>query len=289
MAKYCISEVVIEIIAPEWMLHENLSYFLCDTEYTDVFCYVDFASPPELHNSKVNFIVDTPVTKIYEFQNSIYDISCDKNDIPSCIIASNNWSTYNILINPEHKNKNDIKYVKAIREGLFAALREVMITVLSQKQGLIIHSSTIIWNNTAVMFSAPSVTGKTTHTNLWKQLYNVQILNGDTAACRLINKQPVVYGLPWCGTSNEFINKTLPLKAIIFLQQADKNYIEELNTSDAIMRLISRSFLLPWNKELMDKYLKTAEDIGSNANCYLLNCLPDYEAVELVKRCLQAM
>jgi len=287
LPRYRISNLIIEIAALEWVLHDNLGSFLCDTGDTDVYCGIIFKKRPTVPGKEAKIIAETPGTLIYEFQGCIHNLSGDDTDIPSYTVASKNWSFHTMYVDPEYNNPKDHGIVESVREGIFAALRRVIIAALAQKHGLIIHSSTIIWQGNGVMFSAPSGTGKSTHAHLWKQLYNTPILDGDVTACRMINGIPIVYGLPWCGTSGEFINRNVPLKAIVFLEQAKENNIKKLDLRETIIRLTARCFLLPWNNELMNQYLDIVQEIAENTDCYLLNCLPDSDAVELVKKCLE--
>ncbi|WP_418792216.1 hypothetical protein [Phosphitispora sp. TUW77] len=287
MTKYCISDLIIEIAAPEWVLHDNFKFFSCKNGNPDVYCKVKFEKRPGKPAAGVKIIAKTPGTLIFEYEKHIHNLSGDEHDIPCYTTASMDWSSYTMFIDPEYNNPNDDAIVQTVKEGIFVSLREAVIGRLAQKNGLIIHSSTILWQGRAIMFSAPSGTGKSTHAHLWQQLYNTPILDGDAAACRIIDGSPIVYGLPWCGTSGEFINQSAPLGAIVFLQQSKENSIVRLDFRESVLRLAARCFLLPWSNELMNQYLDTVQEITAETECFLLNCLPDFEAVELVKKCLQ--
>lgn len=286
MPKYCISDLIIEISAPKWALHDNLGFFLCARGDTDIFCKVVFEQRPA-KPLEAKIIAEIPGTVIYEYKSCIHNLSGDEKDIPSYTVTAKNSSSYTMFVDPEYNNCDDFGIVQSVREGILASLRDIMIADLTPKQGLIIHSSTIIWQDKGLMFSAPSGTGKSTHAHLWQQLYGTPILDGDLTACRIVDGIPIVYGLPWCGTSGEFINQSAPLRAIVFLQQAEENYIKKLDLRESFLRLAARCFLLPWNKELMNHNLNTVQDIAEKTDCYLLNCLPDPDSVELVKKCLE--
>lgn len=286
MPKYCITDLIIEVAAPEWTLQDNLESFLCDIGDTEVYCNITFKKRPTLPR-EAEIIVKTPGTTIFKLQDSIHNLSGDDEDIPSYTVASKNKSTYTMFVDPKYDNPWDPDIVRSVKEGLFTALRAVVISALAQRQGLIIHSSTILWKGKGVMFSAPSGIGKSTQAHLWQQLYNTPILDGDATACRIVQGIPIVYGLPWCGTSGEFMNKSATLRAIVFLQQANENSIEKLDLRETMLRLTARCFLLPWNNELMNQLLDTVQEIAEKTDCYLLNCRPDSEAVELVKKCLE--
>lgn len=288
MPKYCISDLVFEINAPEWVLHDNLKIFLCNLKTRDLYLDVVFEKCAAIPLEEAELIFKTAGTSVYVIDGRTHLINSDGMGIISDITASEDWATCKIYINLEYNNPEDEEMAKQIRENVFAALQKIYFAVLGQKQGVAIHSSSIIWNDQGVLFSASSGTGKTTHTQLWKELYNTKVLDGDVTACRMINRIPFVYGIPWCGSSGEFMNHRVPLKAIVFLQKAKENKIEKLNLLEAFSRLISNCFMLPLNDKMMNRYLDIIHDIAGCADCYLLNCLPDYDAVELVKKCLEA-
>lgn len=291
MPRYCISDIIIDIDAPEWALHENLKSFLCraeDATAADVRCFLRFQERRGIIPENSKLIVKTSGLSIYEHNEGIYDLSGDATDIPSLTVALDDWSVCTMLIDPGYNNPSDEGNIHCVREGVFAYLRKIMIIALAKKHGLIIHSSSIIWNNKGILFSAPAGTGKTTHTHIWKQLYNTPVLDGDATACRIINGKPYVYGLPWCGTSGEFMNYSVPIAAIVFLQQAEKNSIIKLDLHEAFIRLASRCFLMPWSENMANKFIDIIQEVAVCTGCYLLNCRPDREAAELVKSTLES-
>ena len=287
LSKYCIAGLTIEMSAPEWALHDHLRFFICDLADPDISCNVVFKKQSVIPEEEARLIVKTPGTSIYESDGSIYNISGDEMDIPSSFVVSEDWSDCTMYIDPEYNDPEDEDMVQCVREGILAALRDVMIAALAQKQGIIIHSTSIVWKDHGFLFSAPSQTGKTTHAHMWEQLYGTPILDGDATACRLVEGVPYVYGLPWCGTSGEFMNHSAPLGAIVFLQQAENNSIEKLDFREIFIRLYARCFLLPWNDKMADQFLNIVQEVAAHADCYLLNCLPNHEAVEMVKSCLE--
>lgn len=287
MPKYCISGLTIEILAPNWVLHDNLKMFKSDEIYNDISCFVVFRKPDEMPIAKNKYIFDTEAISVCETEELHYVYRGHEEDVPSTIVASQDWSKCNMYIDPMYNASSDKAIMDCVQNNIFAALRKVVMAALTQRKGFLVHSSTIIWNQKGIVFSAPSGTGKTTHTNLWKQMYRVRILDGDVTACRIIDGVPRVYGLPWCGTSGEFINESVPLGAIVFLQQDKKNRIEKLNTQEAFIRLAARCYLQLWNEKMTNLHLDNIQSVIEKTDCYLLNCLPDFNAVELVKKCLE--
>jgi hypothetical protein len=153
--------------------------------------------------------------------------------------------------------------------------------------GLVIHASTIKWQNQGIMFSAPSGTGKSTQVKLWQEnIEDVIVLNDDNPAVRFIDDKPYVFGTPWSGSSNINSNDFAPLSAIILLEQSPRNSIRRLTVQEAILNFMPRAFLPYFNQKFMNTAMDIFERIVSTVPVYLLKCRPDKEAVELVYKCL---
>lgn len=147
-----------------------------------------------------------------------------------------------------------------------------------------IHSSAISYKNNGIIFSAPSGTGKSTHTSLWKKVFedDVTIVNDDSPLIGVHNNGAVLYGSPWAGASGINVNSTSPLKAIVFLEQAPQNSIEKLPTIFAL-RYLLKQIRIPFDKDMTDKVYTLLNLLLYTVPCYLLKCLPDENAVMTVK------
>lgn len=152
--------------------------------------------------------------------------------------------------------------------------------------GIVVHASAIEWEGKGIIFSAPSGVGKSTQSNLWKRHMNAKILNDDRPAVRMINEQPFLYGTPWSGSSAKFLNKSVPLKAIVLLEQSPEDRIEKLSGYEPARQLLPRCFLPYYDMEYMKLALDTIEKIIASVPVYALKCKPDKDAVELVRKCV---
>ena len=88
-------------------------------------------------------------------------------------------------------------------------------TQLVNFNGLMLHSSAVVMDGRAYLFSAPSGTGKSTHTQLWLDVFGEKagILNDDKPALRRIDGKWYAYGTPWCGKEHWGCNASTPLSA----------------------------------------------------------------------------
>jgi len=282
-----IADIPLCINAHEWVLFDNLKSFFDVNSKPEFTIDIIFKDIPTVNIDKAEIMIETAVELIFRLQGKTYIKYKHDTSIPSLLVINDDWTFCSVYIDSVYDKPDDILITEDVSRAIFMTLRTILIPVLAKKSTLMIHSSSIIWKDRGIVFSAPSGTGKTTHTNIWKQLYGARILDGDVTAVRVENGEAVAYGLPWCGTSNEFLNENVCLDSIVFLEQAKENHIYKLRYEEAVMRILSRAFLLPLNSKMMDLYIDIADKIAKATDCYVLECLPDQSAVELVKKCLE--
>lgn len=112
--------------------------------------------------------------------------------------------------------------------------RKLAMLLLKNERCLFIHGSVVAFDNSSILFTAPSGVGKTTHTQLWvKYLPEAYILNGDKPFVTTEGKI-VAWGSPWCGSEHFNRNEGKELKAICFLERANRNRIMEISADEAI-------------------------------------------------------
>lgn len=174
-------------------------------------------------------------------------------------------------------------YTDAFHYDLFHALR-LLYLYLAQSKGMVaLHSASILYEGKAWLFSGRSGMGKSTHTNLWKKLYDTPIINGDLNLLALENGTPVVYGIPWCGTSGMYDTQTYPLGGIVLLNQAPEDVVEEL-TADRKQLLVCQRLISPaWSPELFDKSMSVVEKLAEKVLVCKLNCTKEDSAAEVMK------
>lgn len=168
------------------------------------------------------------------------------------------------------------------QDSLFLAIRPVFLFLAQRKGMFALHSASLLYLEKAWLFSGPSGMGKSTHTALWKKLFNTPYLNGDL---NLIGKEGNhfwVYGIPWCGTSEIFTTEKKELGGIILLEKAAAEEIVSLKKEQKTLRVMQRMISPPWTAELMVKNLKFAEAIAEEKPVYFLRCTKNDTAAEVM-------
>ena len=176
-----------------------------------------------------------------------------------------------IEANP-HLSVDDIEYI--LTGGAFYEL-------LLHFNGFMLHSSGVVKDGYAYLFSADPGTGKSTHTGLWQKYFgedNALIINDDKPAIRLIDNRLYVYGTPWSGKTDKNINMRVPLGAIVFLERSENNWVKEITPAEAIP-LIMQQTIRPTDKDKMIKLLDLLDNVLRNVKTYRLGCNISEEAV----------
>lgn len=156
---------------------------------------------------------------------------------------------------------------------------------LLQFDSIVLHASAIAYQNQGIAFSAPSGTGKSTHTTLWLDNTEAILVNDDSPIIRLIEGIPNLYGSPWAGSTGLNANMCVPLKAIVFLEQNDINTLEKLNSQQVLQRILAE-VVKPKDRHLLEKTIDILGHVIAKTDCYLLKCTPDINAMNLVKKTL---
>lgn len=151
--------------------------------------------------------------------------------------------------------------------------------LLKINEGILLHASFIKYKQKAILFSAPSGTGKSTQAHLWNCYESAKIINGDRVAIKNLN----AYGLPYAGSSHIYLNESAKIAMIVILRQAKENKIRRLTGNEALRYVISETSLHYWNNDFVNDVIMDIVNIVQNVPVFLLECLPDKGAVELVK------
>lgn len=251
------------------------------------------AEPLDNADMKVNFIYDNDIKcelpKHFTSKNGRYyfetDTGCGFYDyidefdkIVTVMNTDSNWSNITYRF-------SDLSELFGIETDV--AVGNVLGNLFQQTvvnyDGLVIHASTIKFNGKAVTFTAPSGTGKSTHTGLWKKYYpETVVINDDMPAIRMIDGRAVAYGTPWSGKTDINENDSAPLEAMVFIERAEECSISELTPMEAFIRMMREIPISP-HKHQSDLMMSVMNKLFSNVPAYLLKCNISKDAVDTVK------
>lgn len=149
--------------------------------------------------------------------------------------------------------------------------------------GLYLHASAVEYEGRAYLFSAPSGTGKSTHTRLWQQCFgeSAQVFNDDKPSLRRLENTWYAYGTPWCGKDHINLNRKVPVAGICFLKQASENRIRHLSKQEAVNKILSQTIRKFQSGEQLDLLLGNLDQLVREIPFFELENLPVPEAAEL--------
>lgn len=143
---------------------------------------------------------------------------------------------------------------------------------LPEFNGFMLHASAVVYNDMAFLFSAPSGTGKSTHTQLWLKAFDgAYILNDDKPAIRLVDGKAYAFGTPFSGKTDLNVNRGVVLKGICMVERAAENRIERVSPDEALFGILNQT-LRPSDEARMDKLLNVLDRLLAEVPVYRLYC-----------------
>lgn len=215
--------------------------------------------------------------KYYQFNDLFYAAAREEaTGDCSVTIYKSDFSKAEFLINEE-------KYPGMIRKiGKVLQLFPIR-QLLSNYQAFLFHSSRVVVNGKAIVFSAPSQTGKTTQARLWEKYENAEIVSNDRTLLRKMKKTFATFGYPIDGSDPVYDNREIPLGAVIVLRQGTDNRTERLTVTKALKYLMEQTIADVWNNEQILLLKQLWLDLIESYPVYLLACRPDYDSVLCLK------
>ncbi len=153
---------------------------------------------------------------------------------------------------------------------------------LLDKDIIMFHSSSIELDGQAYLFTAPSGTGKSTHSALWLKYFKgrARYVNDDKPFLKIDEKNVTVYGNPWTGKHGLGNNISANVKGICKLSQGKVNRIRRMGKGEMLLTLLDQTER-PQTIEAMDKLLNLLGKLVERVSSYYLECDISNEAVEV--------
>ena len=177
----------------------------------------------------------------------------------------------------EEVNAAEGMYPERICEST-AIHRKIVIGLV--KYGIVLmHSAVIAVDGIAYVFMAKSGVGKSTHINLWREVYGerAMVVNGDKPFFSFEGDVLMVHGSPWMGKEQIGNNISMPVGGICLLERAEHNSIEPAVSKEIFDKIIHQ-VLFPDNAEDMDVFMNFMSHIIRAIPFYRLKCNMDRQA-----------
>lgn len=176
------------------------------------------------------------------------------------------------------------KYRKDFRPWFHIHLEKLLL----DNQALVLHSASIVVDGHAIAFTAPSGTGKTTQTDLWRKYVNgVQDLNGDRTLLQKTEKGWYACGFPIYGSMLRCEQGAHPIKAIVVIRQGKTDQIRELSPVEKVALLYSQVTVPAIESTAVNRTMDLLEDFIQHTTIVQLNCTMERSAVDVLREYLE--
>ena len=147
------------------------------------------------------------------------------------------------------------------------------------KDTLMLHGSTVAVDGQAYLFTAPCGTGKSTHTRLWREVFEDRavMVNDDKPFLRITSDGVLACGSPWTGKHGLGSNVSFPMKGICILSRGSENRIRLLAPEDAADFLRSQCFV-PEDSEQAGRALELLDRLIRMVSLWQMECTKQPEA-----------
>ena len=143
-----------------------------------------------------------------------------------------------------------------------------------------VHSSVVVCEGKAVMCLGESGTGKSTHTRLWlNNIPGTHLLNDDGPVVRFDGQNVRVYGSPWSGKTDCYLQENYPIAGFLRLEQRKENTIRKLGVVESFTALQpSCPPCMAKEERCLDLLVEFISNVLQCVPAFRMGCLPDADA-----------
>lgn len=239
--------------------------FRCDDRAGDGVTIHHHCGLPKIRNWGEEVYHRAPWIVYKTASHYIYRMFVNGNNEPPLLAIFNKDHTEGHV----YKGKN---YVKAFKTGNLTSLlcfptdQILFARLLAERGGVVLHGSGIILKEKGYLFVGHSDAGKTTVVKIFS--HYAKILNDDRMIVRKEDGRFYLYGTPWHGEVSLVASDRVPLKAILFLNQARENKVEKVEGLEAFKRLYGCTIKPLVTKRWAKNALNICQDLSREVPCY---------------------
>jgi hypothetical protein len=195
-----------------------------------------------------------------------------------CLTGSGRWDSARLRIRAGADSGAVLKTMGEIYFRTALTCREA---------GIVLHAAGVVTKGKGLAFIGRSGMGKSTQAGLWERWRGAAVLNDDRPAVTFEPGGAVIHGTPWSGSSGKRLAHSVPLKALVMLEQARQNLASRLTGSEALPWLLPRVFMPYWSEAGMESALRMVERLVRGVTIIHLACQPNPGAVACLERELE--
>jgi len=165
----------------------------------------------------------------------------------------------------------------------YPLLQILLMYILAQRQGAIIHAAGIVINGKGYIFPGKSGAGKSTMTRQFAGRRGIGLLSDDRVVVRKEEGAFRAYGTPWPGEEGIAENMNVPLSGLFFIAHGSENRIKEISAQEALERLLPVTSIPWYDRDVVPKMLDFCGDLVSHIPTYEFQFKPGIEVVDVLE------
>lgn len=161
-----------------------------------------------------------------------------------------------------------------------------LVSMLLDAGGIVLHSSFVLHDGAAVIFSGASGAGKSTQAEMWRRAFGALVVNGDRSLITLEGSGAIASGIIWSGTSGICLDRTAPVRVIALVSHGEGNAVRPAAPIEAFRAILSQTTYNIDDPEEVSRVTAVCADLVSRVPVVRLCCLPDESAAHYLKKYL---
>ena len=149
----------------------------------------------------------------------------------------------------------------------------------------VVHAGAVAFDGHGLLFCGRSGAGKTTLSRLCREA-GATLLNDDRQFLWIENGVAYLAPTPWHGLEPEVNHRTVPLRAILHLEQAPHNALSPLSGAAAAARLLGNTVAPFYRADALPHTLALLDALTAHIPSHILSFTPTQEAVTLSRTLL---
>lgn len=154
----------------------------------------------------------------------------------------------------------------------------VLFQIITKKNSLALHASSIIYEGEAYVFFGHSGKGKTTLSKLWEK--HAKIIHDDIV---IITKEASDFYVHNAPVSRQFKKYSAPLKKIFMIEHGRSNKLTKLSLIEATMHLSACSIQHNYSMESVQSRIQFVHELSSAITTCKLDFVPNESIIDFLK------
>ena len=155
--------------------------------------------------------------------------------------------------------------------------------ILPERGRFMLHASYIVHCGEAILFAAPSETGKSTQARFWRDERGAEIVNEDRVILSREDGVFYAHGAWAMGTAGVTENVSAPLRAVVLLGQGEENRVYEPSVGEKLRRLVPQCTFKAGDMAEQIRIIDRVTELIEGARIVAFDCLNDPGAVDVLE------